>query len=147
MTLARGRRGPPSSPPTLCAAFSRDLSSWSTGAHSPRPASPTSFCTASLLLAPADPGLLPGWAPSVLLAPPPDPSSPFATGLSSLLEAFLLSSFPPDAFLPPLLLILPHGGPHNRFSFPRSRRIYYITFQKNLGDEVLTPRLSSRLWG
>lgn len=110
MTLARGRRGPPSSP-TFWAAFSKDLSSWSTGAHSPRAASARSFCTASLLLAPADPGLLPGCGVPSALAPPPvlpDPSSPLpVTGLSSLLEAFFLSSFvPPDALLLfPLLLI------------------------------------------
>ena len=106
MTLARGRRGPPSSP-ALWAAFSKDLSSWSTGAHSPRAASARSFCTASLLLAPADPGLLPGCGvPSALVPPDPSSRSLPVTGLSSLLEAFFLSSFaPPDALLLPLLLI------------------------------------------
>lgn len=106
-TPASGAMKPSS--PALCTAFSRDLRSWSTGAHSPRAARPRSLWAPSLAVAPAELGLLPGCDGSPPTAPPllpveVAPSSLPPDGLSSLLDALFLSSLPPGGFL--LLLFM-----------------------------------------
>lgn len=97
------------SSPALCTVFSRDLSSWSTGAHSPRAARPSSRWAPSRAVAPAELGLLPGCDGSPI-APPllpveAEPPSSLPDGLSSLLEMLFLSSLPPDGFLLLLLML------------------------------------------
>lgn len=107
-TPASGTMKPSS--PALCTVFSRDLSSWSTGAHSPRAARPRSLWAPSLAVAPAELGLLPGCdgsppAAAPLLPVEAEPSSLPPDGLSSLLEGFFLSSLPPGGFLLLLLML------------------------------------------
>lgn len=116
-TPASGEMKPSS--PALCTVFSRDLSSWSTGAHSPRAARPRSRWAPSLAVAPAELGLLPGCEGSPPIAPPllpveaEPPSSLPPDGLSSLLEGLFLSSLPAGGFLL-LLLMLPRTIPPRR---------------------------------